>query len=484
MGSPGAPTRIALPTGLGALSSARRHATALLPATQDISSPAGRKDDMEKLVPKDHREAVAVFRSQVIGALVHRGLSRGELRQALTQLSQQRFRPPGSQVLRGFSVPTLERWFYRWRKGGLMALAPQPRKDRGLAQELDEVTRQLICDVRREHPSASAGLIVRTLVAQGRLRQGAVSPSTVRRLLAGAGLDKVSLQRSPGATVRLRWEASHPGALWHGDVCHGPTLASGQPLRIHALLDDKSRYVVALEAHVSEREDDMLSLFVAALRRWGCPDSLYLDNGSTYSGKALATACARLEVALLHARPYDPEARGKMERFWRTLREGMLDHLDRSLSLPEVQQRLDTFLVRHYHSQPHASLFGDTPGLLWASRKTRLVSEEQLSQALTVRQRRLVSRDGVVRLEGQLFEVRQGFLAGRRLVVCHCLVEGLPALAWVEHDGRRYPLQRLDRQLNGATRRPPRGQPPPASTTPFDPNDPALCADEPLALED
>lgn len=426
---------------------------------------------MEKLVPKNHGEAVAIFRSQVLGALIHRQLSRGELRAALEELAQQRLRPPGSTLTRTFSVPTLERWYYRWRKGGLGALVPRPRKDRGLAQALDESTRQLLLDVRREHPSASARLMLRTLVAQGRLRQGAVSESTVRRLLAGAGLDRLSLRRSPGATPRLRWEASHPGALWHGDVCHGPTLAGGQPLRIHALLDDRSRYVVALQACSSEREQDMLELLLSALRRWGRPDCLYLDNGSTYSGKALATACARLGTSLLHARPYDPQARGKMERFWRTLREGMLDHLDVRLSLAEVQRRLETFLERHYLGQPHASLMGDTPALVWGSRKTHLVSEQQLQEALTVRERRLISRDGVVRLEGQLFELRQSFLAGRRLFVSHCLVEGLPTQAWVEHDGQRFVLHPLDKQLNGSTRRPPRREPAAASTS-FDPTAP------------
>lgn len=86
---------------------------------------------MEKLVPRDHGEAVAVFRSQVIGALMHRTLSRGELREALKDLSQQRFRPPGLAHTRCFSVPTLERWYYRWRKGGLGALVPRPRKRTG-----------------------------------------------------------------------------------------------------------------------------------------------------------------------------------------------------------------------------------------------------------------------------------------------------------------------------------------------------------------
>lgn len=431
---------------------------------------------MEKLTPTDHAEEIAVFRSQVIGPLVHRALTRGELRAALTELSQQKFRPPGSDRTRTFSVPTLERWYYRFKKGGVLALHPQPRSDRGRARALDEATRELVCDVRREHPSASAELILRTLVAQGRLATDAVSATTLRRLLAERGLDRVSLRAAPSA-VRLRWEAPHPGALWHGDVCHGPVLAGGtrwEPLRIHALLDDHSRYVVALEARSTEREDDMLGLFVAAVRRWGRPDSLYLDNGSTYSGKALATACVRLGVALVHARPYDPEARGKMERFWRTLREAVLDHLDRSLSRVEVQARLDSFLATHYHPTPHGSLLGETPDGRWSSHETRRTDDDELVRALTVRSRRRVSKDGVLSVDGVRFEVARGFLAGRLVDVETCLVEGLPAVARVAHDGKSYDLKPLDPVANSRARRPAR----PASRTPCVPFDPFAPAKE------
>ena len=274
---------------------------------------------MDELVPKDHGEEIAIFRSQVIGPVVHRQLTRGELRGALKELARQKFRPPGAERTRHFSVPTLERWYYRFRKHGLAALRPQPRKDAGRAKALDEREKQLVCDVRREHPSASAELILATLVRQGRVREGAVSAATVRRLLAERGLDRVSLRGTHEGLERRRWEAAYPGALWHGDVCHGPVLTGGtkwEPLRIHALLDDRSRYVVALEARSTEREDDMLGLLVRAARQHGVPETLYLDNGSTYSGKALATACPRLGIALVHAKPYDPQARGKMERFY------------------------------------------------------------------------------------------------------------------------------------------------------------------------
>ncbi len=213
----------------------------------------------------DHAEAVALFRSEIIGALCRRDLDRGELAAELRAPSQRRYRPPGAEATRRFAVPTLERWLYRYKRGGLEALRPKARNDKGRAQALTEQQRALLSDIRREHPNASVPLILRTLWADGRLDQGAVSEATVRRFFVEQHLDRVSLRESLTNKTRLRWQAERPGALWHGDVCHGPPITIdgvSRPLRIHALLDDASRFLVAIEAHHQEREIDMLGLFV------------------------------------------------------------------------------------------------------------------------------------------------------------------------------------------------------------------------------
>jgi hypothetical protein len=147
---------------------------------------------METLVPKDRGEEIAVFRSQVIGGLAHRAMSRGELQAALQELSKQPFRPPGWPVTRRFSVPTLERWYYRFRKGGVEALRPRRRRDAGRAKALGELEKDLVCDLRREHPSASAELLLRTLVKRGVVGESVVSATTVRRL---TGIKKLEGER-------------------------------------------------------------------------------------------------------------------------------------------------------------------------------------------------------------------------------------------------------------------------------------------------
>lgn len=406
-----------------------------------------------QLAPKDAAEAVGIFRAQVIGPLLTRVFtSHGELASAIRALSRERHRPPNSSVTRTYSEATLERWYYRFKKGGLAGITPQRRSDTGHARELTDSQRDLLLAIRREHPTTSVALILRTLELDGRIAKNVVSLSTLRRLYREHGLDRVTLRASDGR-VRLRWQADRVDALWHADVCHGPAMKiAGRtlPLRIHAILDDHSRYIVAIVATTTEREIEMLALLVKAMRSTGrAPEALYLDNGATYTGDVLATACSRLGIGLLHATPHDPQARGKMERFWRTLREGCLDHVGTPGSLHDVQVRLLAFLAKHYHIAPHASLMGRCPSEVYESapRYDESVSESELAAALTVHGRRRVRRDGTLEIGGLTFETRAGFLAGRVVVIGRSLLDP-SSDPWIEHEGQRYPVGRVDAEEN------------------------------------
>jgi putative transposase len=411
--------------------------------------------EMDEITAHSHREAIALFRLQVVGALPRRELARGDLRQALKELSKQRFRPPGSPITRTFSVTTLERWYYGLRKAGIAGLEPRTRHDRGRARELTAPQRELLLAIRTERPHASVPLILRTLILDGRLEKGSTSASTVRRLFQQHGLDRAYKQQQGDGRIRHRWQTETPGLLWHGDVCHGPPLQLGKrtmPLRIHALLDDASRYIIGIAAYNSERESDMLTLFGKSLRTWGAPSFIYLDNGSTYRGETLATACGRLGTKLLHARPYDPQARGKMERFWGTLRQGCLNHMGTMTSLHDVHARLIAFVTQHYHKAPHASLLGQSPESAWSTRVSRPTSEQELTKAFTVRATRRIAGDGTLSIGGILWESNHGFLARRKVTIGRSLLEpNTPP--WVEHEGRNLQLSHVDVIANSLRKR-------------------------------
>lgn len=423
------------------------------------------------LEPRDHAERVAMFRLRVLGPLTCSELEHGEQAKLLRELSRKRFRPPGRPYTRRYGVSTLERWLGRYRKGGLEALRPGSRAT-GHAKALTQEQRELIIEIRREYRDASVPLILDTLIKEGRLEPGAVTASAVRRLLASEGLRRELARDVNTDRGRRRWQVEKPGQLWHADVCHGPSLkidGKTVPLRIHGFLDDASRYVPILAARSSEREVDMLELFVAAVREHGPPKVLYLDNGSTYSGAALETACARLGVTLLHAQPYDPQARGKQERFWRTLREGCVNYLSQQSSLHEVQVRLLAFLDAHYHHAPHSSLMGRTPAKLWAAREREVLAEGQLVEALTVRVSRKVRGDGTMSIGGVDWELDEGWLSTKTVTVARSFAD--PSLApWVEHEGRRLALRLVDPVQNSRRRRPTKRARKGVDALDFDPN--------------
>ena len=427
---------------------------------------------MNPIEPRDHREEVAHFRASLIGHLVRCELTRGQLRTELRAISKKRFRPPGAKATRRFGVSTLERWLYKYKRDGLEALMPAPRSDRGRGRALSDEQRTLMLDIRREHPSASADLIVETMITCGLLDRGVVTPTTVRRLFSDHDLPRVSKRKAERSqTQRLRWQVELPNGLWHGDVCHLPAMeidGKTRPVRIHALLDDCSRFVLGIEAHHHEREIDMLGLFVRALRRNGVPDALYLDNGSTYRGKTLEVACGRLGISLLHAAPYSPESRGKMERFWRTLREGCVDFLGKKTTLHEINVRLWSFVDERYHRRPHAGLFGRTPWSVFRDGKTTPISETHLREALMVRAKRRVRGDNTVSVNGRDFQVAQSFLARKRVTVAYCSIDD-PIAPLIEHQERTYPLEPVDPVANGLLRRTHEPQPK-ARKTGFDPN--------------
>jgi hypothetical protein len=222
----------------------------------------------------------------------------------------------------------------------------------------------------------------------------------------------------------------------------------------------------------TERETDMLTLLVSAVRRHGLPDALYLDNGSTYRGQALRTACERLGITLIHAKPYDAPARGKMERFWGTLRRACLDLLGEVGSLHDVNVRLWSFVDQHYHKAPHGGLMGKTPQGVYEAADPRppdSLTEKKLREAFTARERRRVGGDSTLSIGGTLYELDRPFFAGRTVSIVRCLLPNSDPPS-VEHEGTRILLHPVDPGKNATRARQP--LPPTASPNPplrFDP---------------
>ena len=428
------------------------------------------------LVPKPStREEVALFRRSVVGDLLAQALPRGELREELIRRSKVRYLPPGAEEPKQFSFKTLQRWYYELKRDPVSGLLPQSRA-RGYALALNDEQRQILLDMRMEHPSAAAELLLSEAVRHGILAEGQLSLSTLRRLYAAENLPRRSLRRAKRkARQRRRWQAAKVCDLWHGDVCklemvdeHG----AKRKLCLHSFLDDASRYSPGLVARDREREVDMLEVFCGILLRYPAPRTLYFDQGSCYRGGLLALLCQRLGINLVHATQGDCEARGTKERFFRTMRQRCTDHLAPSSTAHEANTALWAWLDVDYHRRPHAGLMGETPRqrfLRGVAGLRKPFTPRELAKALETTVRRRVKKDATFTLEGVLYEVTGAHLAGKYVEV---LLDGLTGrpLA-VSFQARPVPFGLCDPVANAGRGRAPApaddaGQ---VKNTPFDP---------------
>ena len=138
-------------------------------------------------------------------------------------------------------------------------------------------------------------------------------------------------------------------------------------------------------------------------------------------------------------------------------------------SLHAVQVRLLAWLRERYHKAAHAGLIGRSPAQAWAERKLLARTDDQLVEALTVRETRRVRADCTLSIGNVDWEVAEGFLAGRMLTVARTLAEPQRP-PWIEHDDRIYALRPVDPVANGRQRK--RKKPKPGlDAVDFDPVD-------------
>lgn len=401
---------------------------------------------------------VALFRYGILGPLVNRErLAVGELKLMLAALSEHTYQTPAGQVIR-YSAKALERWYYAWRRGGVEALTPKPREDLGRTHIPADI-QQCLLQAKQEKPGRSIHTLIRLLEEQGMIARRQLTRSSVHRLLKRHGLSRRTVADAP-TIERRSFEALHAGDIWYGDVMHGIAVNTIKGMRktyLVTLLDDASRLVCNSSFYLDESVTAIEHAFREALLKRGLPKKLVVDNGPAYRAKTLQTVCARLNVRLIYCRPYEPAAKGKLERWHRSVREQFLTELNTvTLStLDELNARLWAWIEEEYHRQIHSTL-KKTP--LDRYREDLAVVQPLGELALNLddyfdhRVKRTVRKDGTVSFEGQFYEVPHRLVGQSIYLVvdpyCH-RIKGIESLKY-EKLGE---VHRLDKQANNHRRR-------------------------------
>ena len=362
---------------------------------------------------KDHddevREAIALFRYGVIADLVHRPWGAPGIGERLKEIAGRTYVIPGSDRTR-IAANTLRGWVKLYRDGGFEALYPKPRTDRGLPRRLPAEVAERLVALKTDNPDWSVRSVIRAAGEEG--IDHPLAPSTVHRLFSREGL----FDKKPGDGVdRRRFAFKEAGELWMGDVMHGPKIKIGRTRRktyLIAFIDDATRVVpfAAFAFAFAENVQAFLPVFKNAIIRRGICQRLYVDNGSAYRSRQLSLVCASLGIALIHARPRQPAGKGKIERFFRTLRAGWLAHLDAETqnSLQTLNRSLWAWIEGEYHNRPHRGIERRTPLEQWALASASVRYPDatmDLDDLFLFKAERRVQKDRTVSLHGRLYEV-------------------------------------------------------------------------------
>jgi len=382
------------------------------------------------------RKRIAVFRFGVIADFVGgRVLERGDVERLLREKCARKWQIPGS-ARSSISESAIKEWIARYKTSGnkLESLYPQERSDKGKSRVIEEDTAQGLIKLRKEMP----GVLLPVLMKEARQRK-IVLPGTrltysaLYRLLQAEGLAQ---KASSAPEDRRRFEAEHPNDLWQADVMHGPYVTfEGKQRKTYliAFLDDMSRLVPHAEFYLHERLECFLDALRKALLMRGLPRKLYLDNGSAFRSYHLEHVCASLSIALLHARPYQPEGKGKVERWFRTVREQFLSTFNVT-TLPALNEAFGVW-VSHYHETVH-SITGQAPLLRFAE-KIECVrpAPKDLEDHFRKAAKRTVAKDRTIALNGRLYEAPVSLIGKRVTLLYH---EHDPSRMEITFGGKTY----------------------------------------------
>jgi transposase InsO family protein len=378
--------------------------------------------DQDDIARRGRAQQVALFRYQMICPALDPNLStkaRGRIVRAIA--AQTHAGPFGGQ--HSYSRDTLDRWIRRYRAGGFDALTPSIRQP---GTRIDTTVLELATALKRENPQRTAAQVARILRASSGYSP---SESTLLRLFHRREL--MGPAAGGGVMVFGRFEAQTPNERWVGDALHSPRVG-GRKTYLFAFLDDHSRLAVGYRFGFAEDTVRLAAALQPALASRGVPASTYVDNGSAFVDAWLLRACGKLGIRLVHSTPHRPQGRGKIERFFRTVRDQFLVEVadttaeqlaERQLTPAAGLLQLNTLFTAWvesvYHHQVHSET-GQTPLTRWnegwqqAGHGPIMPATDALTEAFLWSEYRTVTKTATVSLHGNTYQV-EAALAGRRV---------------------------------------------------------------------
>lgn len=346
-----------------------------------------------------------IFRFSIIAPLVNKTHGFDTVESYLDFVSSKTYSFDG--VEKKYSKSCIRSWYTNYKKYGIKGLEGKTRSDFKSSRKLSLETVEKIEELRKQYPKITGVVIYKKLIEESYILKKDVSLSTIHRYLK-----KNHLKAQDGCTIERRmFEMEHVNDCWQADTSYGPYLLINKTkyrTYIIMFIDDKSRMIMGFDIFFSDTAIHMQQVFKKAIKTYGKPKKLFVDNGGPYDNKQLSYICATLGIELIHAKPYTPEAKAKQERLFRTIKDGWMNctNWNEFQSLEDVRNSLSTFLYKEYINKKH-SVTKETPNERWHQefKNITFLEETFIEESFLHREQHKVRNDRTIKFKNEFYEI-------------------------------------------------------------------------------
>jgi transposase InsO family protein len=401
---------------------------------------------------EDMRLQVALRRYRLISpVLAEAGRNRNEYFREVS-LKEHNFPHYGTRTV---SMSTLKQWLKMYKRHGLDGLMPKKRKDGGRPRRIGDLEMAAIAGKCKANPFWTAQKLYENLVEDGQIGNPPICYNTLLRIVHRENL----LPELGRTDSRKRFEMPAVNEMWTCDFMHGPSVETpnGRMAKsiLCAIIDDHSRVIVGHAFSTQETVSALTIVLKEAFEVHGLPFRLYVDNGAAFSSELLALACARTGISLNHSKPYDSPSRGKVERFFRTVRDRFLSGLVGDTTLEDINEAFSLWLKEDYHNKLHRGI--DTTPMdryreSLSKTDIRRIGRAEMNEAFLAAHERVVNNDATISFKGKIYEVPAAYI--RQRVEIRHPVDAPDDLCLYDNGARIARLKLVDANENARVFRP------------------------------
>ena len=362
-------------------------------------------------------EEIASHRVQLLSPLLAQGLDPARERQIKAGICEQT----------GISERTLRRYLAQYKAEGFIGLKPQSKGRQSSEDAISANILEQAILLRREVPGRSVTQIINILEWEGLVEPGQIKRSTLQEKLAQRGYSSrhMRMYADSGVAAR-RFQKKYRNQLWHSDLKYGPYLPIGKDgakkqVYLVTFVDDATRFVLHGQFYPVMDQVIVEDSFRQAILKYGVPEKVYFDNGSQYRTKWMIRACAKMGIRLIYAKPYSPEATGKVERFNRVVDSFLSEAaLEKPQTLDRLNELFQVWLTECHQNKSHSGLDGNiSPETAYRSDKKALkfLAPDTIANAFLHAEERKVDKAGCISFLSKKYEVGLKFIGCKVTVV-------------------------------------------------------------------